>query len=82
MKKAIIILIIGAAVFIGGYIMNENAKDQMQFGYTYRPPYANAQEARVANLYHNSEYVKIGGIIIAIGGALWLIVSAIQEKKK
>lgn len=54
----------------------------MQFGYTYRPPYANAQEARVANLYHNSEYVKIGGIIIAIGGALWLIVSAIQEKKK
>jgi len=81
MKQAIYILIIGAILFIGGYAMKENAKNSMKFGYTYRPPYANSEEKRVATLYNTSNYLQIGGVIIAIAGGLWLIVMAIQEKK-
>lgn len=81
MKKAIYVLIVGAIMFISGYAMKENAKDSMTFHYTYRPPYANSEEARVATQLNTAEYLKIGGIIVAIAGGLWLIVFAIQEKK-
>ena len=81
MKKAIYVLIVGAVLFIGGYAMKENAKDSMKFGYTYRPPYANSEEARVATQYNTAGYLQIGGVIVAIAGGLWLIVLTIQEKK-
>ena len=81
MKKAIYVLILGAALFIAGYAMKENAKGSMRFGYTYRPPYANSEEARVATLYNSSGYMQIAGVIVAIAGGLWLIVLTIREKK-
>ena len=82
MKKAIYILILGAIMFIGGYAMKENAKDSMKlFTYTYRPPYANSEEARVATQYKTAGYLQIAGVIVAIAGGLWLIVLTIQEKR-
>lgn len=81
MAQPIIALIIGAMMFVGGYALKEAAKDQMKFGYTYRPPYANAEEESVAQMNNASEYIKIGGIIVAIAGGLWLVVAAIREKK-
>ena len=81
MKKAVYVLILGAIMFLGGYMMKENAKDSVRFGYTYRPPYANSEERRVATQLNTSEYLKISGIIVAIAGGLWLIVLTIQEKK-
>jgi hypothetical protein len=82
MKKAIYVLITGAILFIGGYVMKESAKGSMISKYTYRPPYANAQERSVATLYNTGGYVSTGGIVVAIAGGLWLIVLAIQQKKE
>ena len=62
--------------------MKENAKDSMDFlEYTYRPPYANYEEKRVATQYRTAGYLQIGGVIVAISGGLWLIVLTIKEKK-
>ena len=81
MAQPIIVLIIGAMMFVGGYALKETAKDQMKFGYTYRPPYANEEEESVAKINNASEYIKIGGIMVAIAGGLWLVITAIREKK-
>jgi len=79
-KRSIIVLIIAALIIIGGFVLGDIAKGQMQFGYTYRPPYANGHEASVGNMLMVSRFSMPVGIIIGIAGSLWLIVSAVQKK--
>ena len=74
MKTAIIVLIIGACLFVGGYVIKENGEGL----YNHPGTAYSLIEGRIKT----GEYLKTGGIIVAIAGGLWLIVSAIQEKKK
>jgi hypothetical protein len=80
MKKAVYVLLVGAVLFIGGYIMKESALNTKRIAgdaMTSRPGWKQDNEDQI----RESEYLKTAGIIVVIGGGLWLIVLAIQAKK-
>jgi hypothetical protein len=81
-KRSIVVLVIAAIIILGGYILGEAAKGQMSFRYSYRPPYANAEEARIGHMWAVSRYSLPIGLVVGTGGALWLVVSTIQGNKK
>ena len=81
MKNAIYVLIIGGIMVLSGYAMREGAKSSMKFGYTYQPPYANAEEERVATLYNVGGYMQFGSVLVLLAGGLMLVVAAIEKSK-
>ncbi len=76
MKKSIVVIIIGLALFVGGYFLHENTIKHAGSAYS------GNELNHVYSLLNYAGYMKTAGIIIGIAGCLWLIVIAIQQNRK
>ena len=73
MKKAIFVIVIGIIIYLSAYFVYEEAR----YKYTHiNSDHSYAETMRTCDVF------KTIGIIISAGGALWVIVLAIQGKKR
>ena len=73
MKKAIIVIVVGIIIYLSAYFVYEGA--------SYKYTHINADRSYLETM-RTFDTFKIVGIIISAGGGLWLIVLAIQGKKR
>lgn len=81
MKKSIIVLVVGVVLYLSGFVLLNIAETQRDnspwyYGWQVKESRENFNTSKTI-----SELLKVSGIIVAIGGGLWLIVLTIKEKK-
>ena len=77
-RIALVVLVVGALLFIYGMHEASNAAAMRAGPYTWRPPYT-AYELMVFQMESTAMYLKIVGGLLAVGGA---IVAAVTWPKK
>jgi len=83
-KGGIVLIVIAAVIFIIGFALGEYALDKMNSTYYgWAPPFGDREyDAKIDRIYMISRYSKPISIVLGVAGGLWLIVSALQSKKK
>ena len=77
-KRSIVVLMIAAAIFLGGYMVGEVARiDHSKY-----QVWTSVESQRWQRMWLVERCSRPVGIVVGAGGALWLITSTLQSRKK